>query len=284
MQSIIFIFAMDQLRKQIRRVLIILVFGGFLTWIIASCAPQVNQPISELFSPTPTLTTTPTVLWFPATNTPSLILLPTSTPNPAANPIYGAVLFNDTFSSAGNWQNSQNTNGNIIITDNSLTLAVNAARGSLSTIRQNTTLNDFYLETTATIHLCKQDDQIGILFRVEGSQSYYRMLINCQGTYALQQVLGGAPAFLANWTPSAELQPGLYQPLKIGIWAYGNVLRIYFNDQLQSEVSRGTFQSGSIGFYARAAADTPLTVSFSDLTVYQVNKNSISLSTPSSTP
>jgi len=268
--SIIFSFSMIHLNKQLMRIFSISILGGALAWGIVSCAQPVSEPLTELFSPTPSLTATPTILWFPQTTTPTLVTLPTATPNPAAIPAYGELLFSDPLAGAGEWLNSQDANGNVVIKDGSLTLAVNAARGSLLTLRQNTNLSDFYLETTMAVNLCKQDDQVGVLFRAEGAQSYYRLIITCSGTYAVQQVLNGTPAVLADFAPSAELQPGLYKPCKIGIWVKGSLLRIYFNDQLQAEVTRDTFKSGSIGFYARAMADTPLSVNFSDLSVYQI--------------
>lgn len=261
---------------------LILCLAAIFSLIAAGCAPAATESIEEVFSPTPSLTTAPTIDWFPATATPTFIVLPTSTPNPASIPSFGNKVIDDTFTKSGDWQEMQNANGIISVANQSITLAVKADHGNLVTFRQNTIVSDFYLVTTVKrVALCKTDDQFGVLFRAQNEQNYYRLMINCQGQIAVQQMAGSTPSFLMDWTPNAEVS--LWQPYTVGIWAKGQTLRIYVNDHLQVEITRGTFDSGGIGFYARAAGDTPLTVSFSDLSVYELPK-SISNGLPSSTP
>lgn len=262
--------------------MLILCLAGIVSVTAAGCAPAATESIEEVFSPTPSLTAAPTIDWFPATATPTIIVLPTSTPNPASFPSYGNNLIEDTFTKSGNWQEVQNANGIISVANQSITLAVKAERGNLVTFRQNTIASDFYLEATVKrVALCKTDDQFGVLFRAQNEQNFYRLMINCQGQIAVQQMVGSTPSFLMNWTPNAEVS--LWQPYTLGIWAKGQTLRIYVNDHLQVEITRGTFDSGGIGFYARAAGDTPLTVSFSDLNLYEIPTN-ISNGLPTSTP
>ena len=102
--------------------------------------------------------------------------------------------------------------------------------------------------------------------------SYYRFMINCSGRISLQQVAGGTPTTLVDWISTNQVQQGLNNPIKIGVWVYGNNLKIYLNDQLQMEVVNSTFYSGGIGFFAKAAGDSPISVSFSDIKVYQAKK------------
>lgn len=261
---------MAQFKKYFIRISSILIILGGAAWNVAGCVPQNPASIVELFSPTPGLTATPTIDWFPATVTPPVVRQSTLTPNAASNLVYGPSLFSDTFAAPGSWQNTQDTGGNIIVKDSVLTLAVKTTHGSLLTLRKNTELSDFYLETTLKRVLCKDDDVVGVVFRTQGAGSFYRLVLNCQGLYALQQVSGGSTVMLVNWSPSAEITTGLWKPVIIGISANGKTIRIYMNNKLQSEVARTTFARGGIGYYARAAGDTPLTVSFSDLNVYQV--------------
>lgn len=252
---------------------------GIVWLVIAGCALQDERISPELlFTATPSNISTSTVVWFPATATPTPHPNPTVTPNLAATPSFGKLIFNDSFAGDGVWQNSQQSNGLIIVKGGTLTLAVKSARESLSTFRSDTTLTSYYLETTVNVGLCKQDDQIGVLFRVSGSQSYYRLLLNCQGMVALQEVIGGAPFVLSDWTPS-NVQAGLYRVIKIGIWQSGSSIRIYLDDQLQLEATSDRFKSGGIGFYARATGDTPLTVSFTSLNVFQIVQTSVNTPT-----
>lgn len=261
------------------------VLSAAVVWTITGCVPQVQQSLNQLFSPTPSLTITSTIQWFPVTATPIAVAQTTATPDPANQPVFGQSLFADSFTGASNWQDSQTASGVVTARDGAITLAVKTAQGNLIALRQNTLLNNFYLETTVKrVAFCNENDQIGILFRAQDSLNFYRVMINCQGTVALQQMVGGTPTMLVDWKPSSQVTSGLWMPFKIGIWTYGNSIRVYLNDQFFLEDSRDTFASGGIGFSAKAAGDTPLTVSFSDLTVYQVDKPLLPQTAVTATP
>jgi hypothetical protein len=262
------------MKKRAAKILTMAVVAGLLAWVVAGCAAQQQMPLDQLFSPTPSLTNTPTIVWFPSTATAMTAVPQTPTPNPAANPSFGSEIFSDAFTQAGAWQNLQAANGLVSISDGALTLAVKKTPAAMAVVRQDTQYSNFYLETTVKrVALCKSDDEIGLLFRVSGEQSFYRLLVNCQGLISLQQVVGGTPAVLIAWTASEQIPAGLWKSFTLGVWTYGQVIRIYVNDQLQAEAVRDTFKSGGIGYFARAAGDTPLTVSFSDLTIYQVSSS-----------
>jgi len=253
---------------------------GLAVFATTACAVE-SEPTSAglLFTATPEITITPTIDWFPATATSTAPPIKTPTPNPFATPAIGELIFSDSFLADGSWQNSQFPNGLIIVKEGVLTLAVKSAHSSLTTLRSDTNLIDSYIETTITIGLCKGEDQVGVLFRVSGSQSYYRFLLNCQGLVSLQQVAGGTPVVLIDWTPS-NIQPGLYRSVKIGVWQSGSTIRVYLDDELQLETTSGYFKNGGVGFYARAAGDTPLTVNFTSLNVFQTSQTNLPISTP----
>jgi hypothetical protein len=276
---------MSQLKKYPIKICLLLVLASVIAWGLTGCVSQEQPSLSELFTATPEITSTPTIVWFPPTATMAIESQATATPNPAEAPIFGLILFNDSFTDAALWPTPQSADGVILVADNSLTLAVKTTPGSLLTLRPNSIANNFYLETTLNrVSFCNQNDQIGIVFRAQGEQSFYRLLLNCQGEFALQQVVGGTVTVLTGWTPSGEIPLELYKPVKVGIWTYGPLIRIYLNDKLQTEVTRTTFSSGEVGYYARASSDTPLTVSFSDLNVYQVDNNSLVPSAATATP
>lgn len=260
-------------------ILTVLAFLGVGMLLSACASPLTTSEKSVFASQTTTPTITSTVIWFPVTATPTTAPTETPTPNPASTPVYGSLLFSDPFSGDTPWKNEQNANGYIIVKDGALSLAVKAERGSLYAFRSDTNLTNFYLETTANVGLCKGNDQLGVLFRVNGSQSFYRLLINCLGQVSLQQVAGGTPVVLVDWT-SGSLPPGLYQPITIGIWQSSSKMRIYLNGQLQFEASSDYFRSGGIGFYAHADADNPLTVNFTSLNVFDVPRTSAATPTP----
>ncbi len=255
--------------------------GLFLAGCSSLQTPTENSATATI---TPIPTETPTIVWFPPT--PTLAAPPTNTPMPDTDlkPGIGALLFTDTFETTEFWQQVSTANGNIAVGGGKLTLAVLAPKATLQTFRTNTTLDNFYAEVTMTPNLCQGDDTLGILFRTNGADSYYRYLLDCKGRVSAQVVIGGAPTDMQAWTPSGELLSGLPSPVKLGIWASRDVLRFFINDQYQFEVTRGTYIKGGIGFYARAASDSALSVSFSNLSVYQVAVGDVKTLTPPPSP
>jgi hypothetical protein len=249
----------------------LLVFGLVLFSLSACLAKPETPSIESLFSPTPTLTLTPTIQWFPVTSTPVYEARTTATPNPAASPNYGALIFSDQTDSTKNWTGWQDSIGSVVVSDGSITLSVNSARGSVTAFRNNTSLENFYFESVMSVGLCKNGDQVGILFRTTGSQSFYRLLFKCEGSVALQKVIGGEPSNLIDWSLSNQLGPGLNTPVKVSVWEYGKTIRIYLNDRLFFETTDSTFYNGGIGFYARAAGETNVTVNFTSISVYEVS-------------
>jgi hypothetical protein len=244
---------------------------GLAGLLLSSCIGSGQQAsMDALFSATPTFTPIATIDWFPVTATPAPQIKTTSTPNPAANPNFSNVIFSDAGVMKDHWSSAITTEGNVTVNQDSIALAVNSPAALLSTFRNDTSLGNYYFESVMTADLCKNSDQMGVLFRAQDSLDYYRLLIDCEGKIALQQVLGGTPIALKDWSFSNQIQAGLSAPIKIGIWVKSSTLRIYLNDQLQWEAESSAFFDGSIGFFAKASGDTSVTVHFSDITVYEV--------------
>ena len=140
----------------------------------------------------------------------------------------------------------------------------------LSALRKEQLPADYYLEVTAEARLCRGEDAFGLMFRAPNDQSGYRFLINCNGMITLQQVIGGTPSPILDWTQSGILEPGLPFPMNIGILVSGKTIRIYLNQELQLDIQKDVFREGGLVIYARAAGDTPITVNFSGIRVYQL--------------
>lgn len=264
---------MQNTHKTLRqKTLFVILIMGLMVFLFSGCTTNPGRgSIAALFSPTPILSPTPTIIWFPVTSTPELVALPTSTPDMTTGPIFGSLTFNEEGVVQEHWLSSQEMTGIVAAGENSLSLAVNSPRSSLQTFRRDTTLNDFYFESVMTMGLCKNTDQAGVLFRAVDSQNYYAFLVNCQGSIVLQRVLKGTPAILRDWSLTNQAQAGLTKPIKIGVWAQGSTIRIYLNDQLQYEVVNTAYYSGGIGFIAQASGDTSVSVNFSEIKVYKAS-------------
>jgi hypothetical protein len=237
---------------------------------LAACQPvQVNTPTATL-TLTPSVTATETPVWFPPTPTPTLIASPVpataTVPPPSAT---GAVLLSDDFSAHQFWQTGVMDSGNVAYGNNELSLAVSKPKGSLVSLRDKTSLGDFYLEITATPSLCQDSDSYGILFRVVSATDFYRFLVSCSGQIRLERLVKGQGTLLQDWMFSPQIIPGVPGDYRLGIWASGNEMRFYINNALQFSRQDAALSTGTIGVFARAMGDNAETVSFSDLIVHQ---------------
>jgi hypothetical protein len=239
-------------------------------------------------TPTPSLpapTITDTIVWFPATNTPTP--LPTSTPQPSLEPLpgIGSLIFADDFSDPALWNVTSSSQAAAQVENGRLTLSLASGPLSIASLRSEPVLGDFYAVFTASPSLCRGTDQYGFLFRAAPGGTYYRFVLACDGTVRLERVRGGALEVLQNWLPSGDAPPGAPAVVQVGVWVSGGEMRFLLNDRFQFSLRDPVLHSGTLGFFARASGTTPVLVSFTELKVYAVSYISPTPSlTPSRTP
>ena len=159
--------------------------------------------------------------------------------------------------------------GSAVITRNRLTLAVQPGY-YLSSMRRELPLSDFYAEITARPSLCRGEDNYGLIIRGVGS-SFYRFLLNCSGMVWAERITGGTKLRIHEPVPSGDAPPGAPGEVRIGMWAVGSEMRLFLNDRFQFSVTEPTFPIGAIGVFVRSNGETPATILFSDLEVYDVD-------------
>ncbi len=257
---------------------------------LAACSPASGA----LTSPPPSSveagdsTPTATIVWFPptATWTPYPTILPSATPVPF--PGIGAVTFSDSFSDPTVWSNAKAASdggNNIIVNRQRLTIALNVSPASLTSVRQQLLLTDFYTEVQANVNRCDGADAYGLLVRAADSNYAYRFVLACNGQTRVERVRGGEVIPLQNWVPSGDVPPGAPGQVKIAVWAAGVELRFFLNDHYQFTVLDPVFRNGSVGLYASASSPVGMNVSFSNLVVRAVDYVSPTpTATPSRTP
>lgn len=242
--------------------------------LVSACQPSdTSLPIIDN-SPTTTSTSTPTatVEWFPATATPTVIPTSRITPTPEYRPNLGEVILSDNFSEHGSWTLEQTSSGNVALGVNELTIAIAEPKAYLFSVRQEPILGDFYLELTAGPMLCQGEDQYGILLRMSSPGDFYRYSISCDGRVRLDRIVQGTATSPQPWTNSGSVLPGAPIISRLGIWAQGNEMRFFINDQYQFTVTDPLLQSGNLGVFARSMGETAVTVNFSDLIVRQIEQ------------
>ena len=67
------------------------------------------------------------------------------------------------------------------------------------------------------------------------------------------------------------MPPGAPGEVRIGIWAVGGEMRLFLNERFQFSIIEKTLPSGAFGVFVQSKGDTPVTVTFSDLKVYEVD-------------
>ncbi|HWR65570.1 MAG TPA: hypothetical protein VN364_05585 [Bellilinea sp.] len=248
----------------------------------SACLPAAEAESTPTITPTnvSSETPTPTIDWFPAIATatvrPTEMVTPTATPALAL----GAELLRDDFSSPGDWATFQTTTGSAQYGKERFTLAVKAAEGYLLSLRSTPELKDFYLEITASPSLCRASDSYGLYLRSGGEGYGYRWVVTCDGRSRLERVRDFHASLVEDWVGSPWLTPGSPVTIHLGVWMSGAEMRFYAEGVEIFRTREPLYASGTIGVFARASGDTPVTVSFSDLTVYAIDASALPTRTP----
>jgi len=243
--------------------------------ILAGCLPVV-EITPTLVPPTETITQTSlptaTIIWFPAT--PTFTTFPTREIQPTEDMRSGVgkIILEDQFDDPDAWVSAQVTAGNVGLGHNELTLAVSAAQASLISWRQSAQLSNFYLEIDALPSLCQAEDAYGLLLRANSGLDYYRLQLNCNGQIRRERIKNGKTVPLQDWVGSGQIFPGGMMRSRIGVWALEDEMRVFINGSYQFSVRDPVWESGQLGVFARSAGDTPLTVNYSNLVVYDLVK------------
>jgi len=248
-----------------------------MTVLLAACLPLHATPATEPPLPSDTPPPTPTILWFPPSATPTPNAIPTYTATPQMSPGIGSVILTDTFTDKKAWDTVTSEEASVILKDKRLTLAVEPGV-SVASLRRDMTFGNFYAELTARIGLCRANDTYGIMIRAIGN-SFYRFNLSCSGLVTVERVKSGERIALLEPTASGDVPLGPPGEVEIGIWAVGGEMRLFLNGRYQFSVFEKTFPSGAFGVFVKSNADTPVTITFSDFSVYDVN-----YTPPTSTP
>lgn len=238
---------------------------GCLLWGCSGWLP--TQEIFPSLTPTLTSTVTPTIVWFPATPTATPFPTQVIQPTPDQRPGIGEITLWDDFSDQTSWSTLRSEAGSVAYGLGELTLAVSQRKGMLFSLSRSQPPGDFYLEITASPSLCRGADEYGLLLRAASQLDCYRFLVSCDGKIRLDRLVNGMVVRLQDWIPSGQVPPGSPLVLRLGVWAARGELRFFINDIYQFAARDPVFTSGTLGVFARASSDSPLTVSFSELVV-----------------
>jgi hypothetical protein len=212
---------------------------------------------------------TPTPIWFPATTTPSPQPIITQAATPEWLIGIEDIILIDDFSKPTNWDTASSNQGSASISRQRLTLAVQPDVYLIS-LQRNLVAGDSFAEITARPSLCRDTDEYGLLIRAN-SFAYYRFSLTCDGMVHAERISLKERHVLHPAGPSGDAPPGAPGEVRIGVWAAGSELRLFLNGRYQFSISDQNLASGTVGVFAHATGDTPVTVTFSDLVVQAVD-------------
>lgn len=238
--------------------------------LLSACNGGGYGPITA--TPRPATTTphqTPTPIWFPATDTPTPQPFSTQPPTPERLVGIGAIITTDDFSDASTWDTATSDQGSAIISRDRLTLAAQPGVYLLS-LQRELVLGNFYAEITAHPNLCRDGDEYGLLVRANAA-TYYRFALTCNGSVHAERISVSERHDLHDSVLSGDVPSGAPGEVRIGVWAAGPELRLFLNGRYQFGITDLNLSSGTLGVFARAAGDTPVTITFSDLVVRSVD-------------
>jgi hypothetical protein len=234
--------------------------GGIFT-------PVPYTPTASLLPPTDT----PTIVWFPPTDTPTAFPSPNLLPTQQELPGLGGLVFTDSFDQPKLWNTAVSATASAVVGRNRLVLSISGPGPvTISSLRSEPALGDFYAEVTAELSLCQRSDAYGLIFRAAPGDNYYRLTVNCSRQVRLERARSGLLEPLGDWLLTGDAPPGAPAQVKLGVWVVGTEMRFFLNDTLQFEARDPILHTGTLGFFAYASGTSPVTVAFSDLSVYAV--------------
>lgn len=246
--------------------------SSFFVWgllLLVACLPLDSTLPTATPLPSDTPPPSPTIVWFPPSATPTLLTVPTYTGTPEMKPGVGSETLTDNFSNKKLWDTAVSDQGSAAISRNRLSLAIQPGV-YLASLRREGTFGNFYAEITARPSLCRGEDNYGVIVRGIGS-SYYRFVLSCNSLIRAERVNGGIRLPLLEPVPSGDAPRGAPGEVRIGVWAVGSDMRLFLNGRYQFGIKDKSFPSGALGVFVRSESDTPMSVTFSDLKVYDVD-------------
>lgn len=220
--------------------------------------------------PTQTPLPTPTFNWFPASETPEPEAGATAETFPTLemSPDLGEITLTDAFTRASLWDTATSDEASAEVLNGQINLAASSDVFMYS-LRRNLTAGNFYMEITATPSLCRGADTYGVLVRAN-AVAYYRFSLTCDGNVSAERNSGSKRLLLQSSVVSGDAPRGAPGQVRIGVWAGGTQMRLFLNDHFQFSINDANYDSGTVGVFVNSATKNPIIVSFSELTIYDV--------------
>jgi hypothetical protein len=247
-------------------------FSLISAFLLTSCS-TLDAILATPTIPIPTQTPlpTPTFNWFPASETPEPETGATAETFPTLemSPDLGEITLTDSFTRASLWNTAASDKASAEVLNGQLNIAA-SSNVFMYSLRKNLTVDNFYMEITAQPSLCRGADTYGVLIRAN-AVAYYRFSLTCDGNVSAERNSGSKRLLLQSSVVSGDAPRGAPAEIRIGVWAGGTQMRLFLNDHFQFSINDANYDSGTVGVFVNSASTNPIIVSFSELTIRDVD-------------
>lgn len=179
----------------------------------------------------------------------------------------GNLPWHDDFSAPG-WQAESDATAQVGIVDGVMRVYI-AVPNQLAWATAGQDWRDFHLTVEATQVAGPDDNEYGVLARIQDNNNFYRFSISGDGYYLVSKFVDGRPTPLgANWTPSAAIRQGQATNI-IEVICQGRTLTLRVNGEDLARVEDSQFSHGDIGLYAGSFYESGVEVHFDNLTLVE---------------
>jgi hypothetical protein len=217
---------------------------------------------------------TATAIANPPSNTPDPILstvTPTSTQENLKDSL-GMPAWRDDLNNSGNWNlnipNTDTPNVTIKIENGLLVMTRSVTYGGKNWWLNYQKIQDLYLEGKFITQECSSDDQYGLVIRAPNySDGFgYYFTVTCDGNFNLMHWDTNGAINLFKWEKSEAIQSGPNQTNILGIWAKGDLIRLYANGKMIKEVRDSSItNTGHFGLFIDSRQTSGFTIKLDEI-------------------
>ncbi|HAF61090.1 MAG TPA: hypothetical protein DCK95_02055 [Anaerolineaceae bacterium] len=167
----------------------------------------------------------------------------------------------------------EGTNASVWVENGAFHLYRSSASGGYIWYCSYPNISDFYLEAKFTVQNCNGSDEYGLTFRKPdfGDKTGYYFAVTCDGTFNLMRWINGDSTLLGEWTSSDLFNKGTDATNTLGVWAEGNLFKLYINDQFAAEFTdKSAIRSGYFGLYSNPQQTAGLTVLMDEVSYWNL--------------
>lgn len=170
------------------------------------------------------------------------------------------------FNEVGNWQFSSDAAAKLTIADGELRIHIRQP-GQVAWAAASRTYRDFRLTVNATQVAGPDDNEYGILVRMDKNKSFYAFSISGDGYVRAARYANNAWTLLgSDWTPSAAIHQGAATNA-LTLEAEGTTFTFFVNGTQVLQVEDATTLKGDLGLYAGAFGEGGVIIAFDNLEV-----------------